>query len=206
MPARLTPVDGGPAYRLEKPIVLIGRHEDCDLALPEQVKISRRHCCVARVDDRYIVRDLASMNGVRVNGTRVIEAALQPGDQLAIADTVFLFENGPLVTGEEARFPSRTNNTAAERMSNQSGDVVLVPVDVGDQVFSALGEEEAVDHLPSHRPPCDFDAEDGLRGLSADLLPTPRMVEPSCRDEIVPAPLSPLPTSDSQSGLRFIGA
>lgn len=206
MPARLTPVDGGAAFRLEKPIVLIGRHEDCDLSLPEHVKISRRHCCVARVDDRYVIRDLGSMNGVRVNGERVTEAVLQPGCKLAIADTLFVFEDGVPLTGNEPAIPQRTANMTSERMSNPSGDVVLVSSHPGlDKrgVADAAAQDGPSPPLPAR---CEFESEHGGRGLSEDVLLTPRMVELSARDEFGPAPLSNPPNNDSQSGLRFVGA
>lgn len=206
MPARLTPLDGGPAFRLEKPIVLIGRHEDCDLSLPEQVKISRRHCCVARVNDRFVVRDLGSMNGVRVNGVKVIEAELRPGCKLAIADTVFLFEDGLPLSGNEAAIPGRTANFDSERVSNASGDVVLAQ---SRPELGAAGREKSAtpDGRSSLLPArCEFESERGARGLSEELLLTPRMVEPAGRDQFGPAPVSDPANSDSQSGLRFVGA
>jgi pSer/pThr/pTyr-binding forkhead associated (FHA) protein len=206
MPARLIPVDGGPAYRLEKPIVLIGRHEDCDLALPEQVKISRRHCCVARVDDRFVVRDLGSMNGVRVNGERVNEKELRPGDELAVADTVFLFQDVPANAALEVGVPLRTTDLAESRVSSASGDVILVASHPGSGDLVGLDAPGNANFRLSQQPRCDFEGEREQRGLSEDLLPTPRMVEPLGRDELGSAPLTTQPTSDSQSGLRFIGA
>jgi pSer/pThr/pTyr-binding forkhead associated (FHA) protein len=206
MPARLIPVDGGPAYRLEKPIILIGRHEDCDLALPEQVKISRRHCCVARVDDRFVVRDLGSMNGVRVNGKRVIESELRPGDELSVADTVFLFQEGSANSSQQSGVPLRTSDPAEARVASASGDVVLVSANRDRAGMVMVDSTAKAGSLPPHHARCDFEAEREARALSEDLLLTPRMVEPSGRDEVGPAPLTSQPTSDSQSGLRFVGA
>lgn len=92
MPARLTPLSGGAPILLDKPIVLIGRHPDCDVVIANSAKVSRRHCCVAQINDAYFVRDLGSMNGVRVNGTRVTQAVLNPNDQLAIGDVPYVFQ------------------------------------------------------------------------------------------------------------------
>jgi predicted component of type VI protein secretion system len=93
MPARLTPLSGGAPILLDKPIVLIGRHPDCDVVIGNSAKVSRRHCCVAQINDAFFVRDLGSMNGVRVNGTRVTQAMLNPNDQLAIGDVPYIFQN-----------------------------------------------------------------------------------------------------------------
>jgi pSer/pThr/pTyr-binding forkhead associated (FHA) protein len=70
---------------LDKPIVLIGRHQECDIQIPSR-KISRRHCCVALVADHLVVRDLGSTNGIRINGIKVIEGNLQPNDELTIGN------------------------------------------------------------------------------------------------------------------------
>ena len=68
---------------LARPILLIGRHPECDIQIDSR-KISRRHCCIAQVSDYLIVRDLGSTNGVRINGVRVVEGRIAPGDELTI--------------------------------------------------------------------------------------------------------------------------
>jgi hypothetical protein len=96
MPAQLVPLsDGaGPTIPLQRPVVLIGRHPECDVRI-ELPQISRRHCCVALAYDRLIIRDLGSRNGVRVNGERVEEARLWPGDEVAIAQILYRLEDVP---------------------------------------------------------------------------------------------------------------
>ena len=95
MPAFLVPVDPGHCLiPLEKAIVLIGRQSDCDVSLTLSRKISRKHCCIAQVDNRFVVRDLGSTNGVFLNGTRIRkEATLSLGDDLMIGDVHFRVQN-----------------------------------------------------------------------------------------------------------------
>jgi pSer/pThr/pTyr-binding forkhead associated (FHA) protein len=83
MPAQLLALMEGPNILLDKPILLFGRHPECDVQLHSR-KVSRRHCCVAQVSDYFVVRDLGSTNGVRINGQRVAEGRLNAGDELAI--------------------------------------------------------------------------------------------------------------------------
>jgi predicted component of type VI protein secretion system len=83
MPAQLVALNDGPSILLDKPILLIGRHPECDIQIDSR-KISRRHCCIAQVDDHLVVRDLDSTNGIRINGVRVTEGRLNPGDELTI--------------------------------------------------------------------------------------------------------------------------
>jgi hypothetical protein len=85
MPARLIAVEDDHTILIDKPIMLIGRHEECDIQL-ESSKVSRKHCCIAQIDDYLIVRDLDSTNGIRVNNQPVLEGKLQTGDELMIGN------------------------------------------------------------------------------------------------------------------------
>ncbi len=85
MPPQLLALTDGPSILLDKPILLLGRHEECDIQLVSR-KVSRRHCCIAQVGDHLVVRDLGSTNGIRINGVRVIEGNLKPGDELTIGN------------------------------------------------------------------------------------------------------------------------
>ena len=79
--------------RVEKPILLVGRNDDCDVVLDSK-KVSRFHCCIALVRSRLVVRDLGSTNGIRVNGQRLSECRLSVGDELAIGNLRFRVEEG----------------------------------------------------------------------------------------------------------------
>lgn len=97
MPASLIPIgeSSGKPFRLDKPIILIGRHPDCDLFFKDSRKISRRHCCIVQVNSTYILRDLGSMNGVKVNDKRHVETPLKEGDELLIGEMRFRFSYKP---------------------------------------------------------------------------------------------------------------
>jgi predicted component of type VI protein secretion system len=85
MPAQLLALTDGPSILLDKPILLLGRHGECDVQLNSR-KVSRRHCCIAQVGDYLVVRDLGSTNGVRINGQRVLEGKLKAGDELTVGN------------------------------------------------------------------------------------------------------------------------
>jgi predicted component of type VI protein secretion system len=85
MPAQLLALTEGPSIVLDKPILLLGRHPECDIQIDSR-KVSRRHCCIAHVADYLVVRDLDSTNGIRINGARVQEGKLQHGDELTIGN------------------------------------------------------------------------------------------------------------------------
>src|SRR3954464_10065946 len=83
MPAQLVSLSESPSILLDKPILLLGRHPECDIQIDSR-KISRRHCCIAQVSDYLVVRDLGSTNGIRINGVRVLEGRLKAEDELTI--------------------------------------------------------------------------------------------------------------------------
>jgi len=90
MTAQLTPLRAGssPPIAIVRPVLLIGRHLECDVRI-DAPQISRRHCCLAMAYDRLVIRDLGSRNGVRVNGRLVDETNLQAGDEVAIAHLIY---------------------------------------------------------------------------------------------------------------------
>jgi hypothetical protein len=77
-----TPVLALPAHPTRP--VTIGRAPDCDCHLTEP-SVSRRHAQLRRVDETWLLRDLGSSNGTRLNGMRVTEEIeVRPGDQLSL--------------------------------------------------------------------------------------------------------------------------
>ena len=91
----LVPLAGGAPIVLTKAVMFFGRGNECDIILTQSRKISRKHCCIAQIDDSYLIRDLGSMNGVRVNGKRAEpELPLNDDDELLIGDIGFRFQEG----------------------------------------------------------------------------------------------------------------
>ncbi len=89
----LVPLEGGPAIPIDKPILFFGRQPECDVVLLNSRKVSRKHCCIAQIDDHFVVRDLGSMNGVRVNEKNVTkECRVGVGDEVQIGDLSFRLE------------------------------------------------------------------------------------------------------------------
>ena len=142
MSFRIVPLVKGsaPLIALYRPVLLIGRHPECDVRI-DSPKISRRHCCVATAYDRVLIRDLGSRNGVRVNGRLHEEATLQSGDELAIGPILFRLEDEALVQPAVARpvaaaapAQCRSRQGTGRAMSpararRPDSDVDLVPLD-----------------------------------------------------------------------------
>jgi len=70
--------------------VVLGRSRSCDLRLSD-TDASRRHAEILPVTGGFVVRDLDSTNGTFVNGERVSERQLRPGDRIEIGSSVVTF-------------------------------------------------------------------------------------------------------------------
>ena len=84
-------VDLGSLVVCDRPIT-IGRDPDVELPLRDG-SISRRHCQIVRADDgSYVLRDLGSTNGTRVNGLKVDDdKVLTDGDKVFLGASVVKF-------------------------------------------------------------------------------------------------------------------
>lgn len=67
----------------------IGRASDADVRLQDPY-VSRWHCQIMDADGAAVVRDLGSKNGTFVNGNRITEAPLLPGQILRLGASHFL--------------------------------------------------------------------------------------------------------------------
>jgi pSer/pThr/pTyr-binding forkhead associated (FHA) protein len=146
MPAQLVALDDGPSILLDKPILLVGRHPECDIQIDSR-KISRRHCCIAQVADYLVIRDLGSTNGVRINGDRVDEGRLDEGDEVTIGANRFRVslngESEPAARAVED--PSECINPAEDDLLESSD----VPIPLAEPGKPAA----AVRYVPPSPPP-----------------------------------------------------
>lgn len=85
---QLLPCGGGDAIPLLKTRLVVGRTADCDVTLPLGV-VSSKHCLLEQRASVWHVRDLASRNGIRIDGVRCQEGKLLPGSVLWIATQRF---------------------------------------------------------------------------------------------------------------------
>ena len=94
---------------VDAPELVMGRGPECQLQLPDY-SISRQHAKVVYKDGEYIVVDLGSRNGTRVNGAKVQQIGLTDGDEItlgkfpvhfrrALKEKVVLGEGKPIEEG-----------------------------------------------------------------------------------------------------------
>ncbi len=132
MPPELVALTEGPSILLDKPILLLGRHQECDIQLNSR-KVSRRHCCIAQVNDYLVIRDLGSTNGICINGEKVLEGKLNNGDKLTIGNFHF-----------QVKWTSNCNKAVAEGNSSQEEEE--------EEMHTASSDEEEMGLDSSENP------------------------------------------------------
>ena len=82
----------GERVSLGERIVTIGRLPDCTIALPD-ANVSRKHTEVHHRGNAFVIVDLGSTNGTKINGTRIDnERTLADGDIVSVGSTHLRFE------------------------------------------------------------------------------------------------------------------
>ncbi len=83
-------ISGVRVFPLQTPIVNIGRRLDNTLILDDP-RVSRNHAQLRSVEGRYVIFDLNSTGGTFINGKRVTQCVLYPGDVISLAGVPLIF-------------------------------------------------------------------------------------------------------------------
>ena len=128
--------------------VVIGRAPDSDLLLAHE-SISRQHARIARDDDGWILRDLDSKNGSRVNTFHVTEQVLRNGDRLDLGTIQLHVEIGPASAPSRARVifdEHKAPSIHTEMLDLQGLDHLLqVAGDLTSTSFSSAAKVDGAD-------------------------------------------------------------
>jgi len=88
--------DEGAGYSLERDAVVLGREPGCDVRLDYDAYASGRHARILRQPEGFLLEDLGSRNGTRVNGDPITKPRrLHPGDVLTIGRSYLVFQHPP---------------------------------------------------------------------------------------------------------------
>jgi adenylate cyclase len=77
----------------------LGRHPDNTIQILDRI-VSKNHCHIDLVGERYVLKDLGSLNGTFVNGERVQgERDLDPGDEVTLGSTRLILDRPSVQAG-----------------------------------------------------------------------------------------------------------
>ena len=140
------------AIRLPSTITVIGRRSNCDLRIPV-ISVSKRHCQINCDDGSLKIRDLGSRNGTLLNGIRINEALIQPGDWVQIGPIGFVFQiNGqpekvipPAVKKEEKPKPKKEKIEAKAEKKSAAKTENEIFDDLDDSGISSILDDDIAD-------------------------------------------------------------
>jgi hypothetical protein len=121
-------VNGRRHFALDKTVVNIGRRSDNDLVI-EDSHVSRLHAQIRVREGSYVIFDLGSTGGTKVNGRPIRQHILQPGDVIAIG-------GARIVYGEDADGARDSTSTFVyPPQDGPAGGANPYPGDEPDEVF-----------------------------------------------------------------------
>lgn len=128
--------------------MILGRAPTCDIVIPDP-RVSSRHALIIGRDERWMVTDLSSRNGVRVNGVAIAPEApvsIKPGD------VVHLGSVGLRLGGPETRLGSRhtlmdATPTFTPRVVDTRLEMTPAMVDQLGEIATARTEEELAERI-----------------------------------------------------------
>jgi serine phosphatase RsbU (regulator of sigma subunit)/pSer/pThr/pTyr-binding forkhead associated (FHA) protein len=102
---------------IERPVTTFGRRSECDVRVTG-ADVSRQHAELLMQDGKIILRDCESKFGTFVNGEKITERELKPGDTIGLGqtnDTNIVF-----AVGDEGMSGERMANSAATELRHMA--------------------------------------------------------------------------------------
>jgi len=96
----LIPLGGGDPIPLLRTTLLVGRRESCDIVL-RFPNVSGAHCELSVSGGHWVVKDLGSSNGTKVNGSRITEQQVESGDKISFGRHVYEIFYNPALLGAD---------------------------------------------------------------------------------------------------------
>lgn len=172
------------SFSITRDVTVMGRREDCDFRIPLG-DISRKHCRLIKEDNILKIEDLGSSNGTYVNGKRIHETELAPGDTVQIGPVVFVLQ----LDGEphdDDLAPYQPSTAAANADTGGEAEVLALEDDTPATDESSNGE--AADHEAEPATASiddgDFDPMSVLEGnVDSDIMPA--LPDSAIREDIM---------------------
>lgn len=93
----------------------LGRADDCNIALPGEVHLSRVHCLLTASENGVELRDNNSSNGVFDAGRRISSELMEPGKEYSLGNCTLCLRPEAPVAPPQANPPQTAHVTATNR-------------------------------------------------------------------------------------------
>jgi general secretion pathway protein E len=126
---------------LAKSKVTIGRHASNSVIIDDDKLISRHHCQIERSANGFILRDLDSRNGTKMDGLDIVSVVLRSGTRFLVGGTEVCFiDDGQTVQVSPGQLPGHGAEPGGGRSSDTMAGDDGIEVEVGSPVL--LDEDE----------------------------------------------------------------
>lgn len=129
----------GRQFVITGPTATIGRSPECEIRL-DLISISRRHATIQETAEGFVIRDLGSRNGVKINDIDMPEGRLRSGDVVLVGEVQLRFDL-PAPAAGAAPPPSAAPVAISPAATGGEGERKLTGMDViaAAQVAASLG-------------------------------------------------------------------
>lgn len=155
--------DGELDRRVLAGALTIGRSLDCDICVRDTL-LSRHHCRIEPLGDRWIVTDLGSKNGTRLGAESITRHILSDGDVIRIGANQISFIDAPFVATSKRAIS--TESRPADPIEAMQGTVC------GVRLFD-MEEDAKISGCPIPQPkpadPQSLHEDENVRGIISGL-------------------------------------
>ncbi len=113
-------VNGADVVLLSAPLINLGRKQDNDIVIDSE-HISRYHAQIRKINGQYLLLDLESTVGTSVNGKKITQTYLKPGDVISLAGTPIIF--GIAAADAEIKISSLGTQYSGSTGPTESADI-----------------------------------------------------------------------------------
>jgi len=121
--------------------VKIGRDPVNDIVI-NNLAVGLRHARIIHHDNQYVIEDLGSANGIRVNGVSVKRSPLYPGDEILVGKHTLVFNSSEQLLASIASADIETVSRPTE-LTTPEAVVTEVPGQAGSEPAPETGEKKS---------------------------------------------------------------
>ncbi len=167
--------EAGREFEFDQASVVIGRTAECDVILYEP-GVSRRHARIFNEGVGFLVEDLGSSNGTKVNGERITaRQPLRDGDSISLGPVIFNFkpvELGAEQATDEAPAEGGAHTriiSVSELKKSRNKGVAMLPKGASREEVAEMGRR-ATGMIPAIKPGGPRPSNPGARRPSGEGL------------------------------------
>ncbi len=135
-------VNGAEIFPLKKGVINIGRMDDNDVVIPN-AHISRYHAQLRAADGHYVLVDLKSTGGTSVNGEKITQVQIYPGDVISLSGVPIIYGQssgtGKLVTAPPVAERKKKSDQPTKGITDS---VDVASIDRFLEMFDTSADEE----------------------------------------------------------------